>query len=127
MRQLAALRSFARHLDAQGHGTASALAAMRSPKVDRRLPRPLSAASALAVADADSRAGDARAPWILARDAAVLALLYGAGLRISEALGLTAPGRADRPGGCPSPSPARATRRAWSRCCRRCGAQSTTT
>jgi integrase/recombinase XerC len=39
-------------------------------------------------ADADLRAGEAREQWILARDAAVLALLYGSGLRISEALGL---------------------------------------
>jgi integrase/recombinase XerC len=40
------------------------------------------------VTDADVRAGENREPWILARDAAVLALLYGSGLRISEALGL---------------------------------------
>jgi integrase/recombinase XerC len=40
------------------------------------------------MADADMRAGEAREPWVLARDAAVMALLYGSGLRISEALGL---------------------------------------
>jgi len=89
MRQLAALRSFARHLDREGHGMAPAFTAIRSPKAEKRLPRPLSTASALAVTDAESRAGDVREPWVLARDAAVLALLYGAGLRISEALGLT--------------------------------------
>jgi integrase/recombinase XerC len=88
MRQLAALRSFARHLEREGHGTASAFAAIRTPKVDKNLPRPLSAASAVAVTDAETRAGENRKPWILARDAAVLSLLYGAGLRISEALGL---------------------------------------
>jgi integrase/recombinase XerC len=88
MRQLAALRSFARHLEREGHGNASAFAAIRSPKVDKTLPRPLSAAAAVAVTAAETRAGDAREPWILARDAAVLALLYGSGLRISEALGL---------------------------------------
>lgn len=88
MRQLAALRSFARHLEREGHGTASAFAAIRTPKVDKNLPRPLSAASAVAVTDAETRASEARKPWVLARDAAVLALLYGAGLRISEALGL---------------------------------------
>src|ERR671912_1104680 len=88
MRQLAALRSFARHLEREGHGTASAFAAIRSPKVDKTLPPPLSAAAAVAVTAADTRAGEAREPWILARDAAVLSLLYGAGLRISEALGL---------------------------------------
>ncbi|MBZ6075835.1 tyrosine recombinase XerC [Microvirga puerhi] len=88
MRQLAALRSFARHLEREGHGTASAFAAIRSPKVDKNLPRPLSASSAVAVTEADVRAGESRKQWILARDAAVLSLLYGAGLRISEALGL---------------------------------------
>jgi integrase/recombinase XerC len=88
MRQLAALRSFARHLDREGHGTPSAFSAVRSPKVERNLPRPLSAPSALALTDPDLRADETRAPWILARDAAVLALLYGAGLRISEALGI---------------------------------------
>jgi integrase/recombinase XerC len=66
----------------------SALGAIRGPKLAKTLPRPLSPASALAVANADTRAGEAREPWILARDAAVLALLYGAGLRISEALGV---------------------------------------
>jgi len=88
MRQLAALRSFARHLEREGHGTASAFAAVRSPKAPRNLPRPLSAESAVAVTGTELRAGENRKPWILARDAAVLSLLYGAGLRISEALGL---------------------------------------
>lgn len=88
MRQLAALRSFARHLEREGFGTASAFAAIRTPKVDKNLPRPLSASSAVAVTDAETRSGENRKPWILARDAAVLSLLYGAGLRISEALGL---------------------------------------
>jgi integrase/recombinase XerC len=40
------------------------------------------------VSDVDVRAGEEREPWIFARDAAVLALLYGSGLRIAEALGL---------------------------------------
>ena len=88
MRQLAALRSFARYIEREGFGTASAFAAIRTPKIERNLPRPLSAASAVAVTDVETRAGDTRKPWILARDAAVLSLLYGAGLRISEALGL---------------------------------------
>ena len=79
------------------------------------------------IADADLRAGEEREPWVLARDAAVLALLYGSGLRISEALGLTReavprPARAT-----PSRSPARATRPAWCRCCRRCCSSSPTT
>ena len=45
-------------------------------------------ASAKRLADADERAGEDRETWVLARDAAVMALLYGSGLRISEALGL---------------------------------------
>ncbi|CUA89125.1 Site-specific recombinase XerD [Chelatococcus sambhunathii] len=88
MRQLAALRSFARHLERGGLGTASAFVAMRAPKVSKGLPRPLTAEAARAVADADSRAGEEREGWILQRDAAVMTLLYGCGLRISEALGL---------------------------------------
>jgi integrase/recombinase XerC len=88
MRQLAALRSFARHLEREGHGTASAFAAIRTPKVAKNLPRPLSAAAAVAVTNRETRPDDTKKPWILARDAAVLSLLYGAGLRISEALGL---------------------------------------
>ncbi|MBS7697119.1 MULTISPECIES: tyrosine recombinase XerC [unclassified Chelatococcus] len=88
MRQLAALRSFARHLERSGLGNASAFAAVRGPKVKKNLPRPLAVTAAKAVTTIESRAGDDRAEWILARDAAVLALLYGSGLRISEALGL---------------------------------------
>jgi integrase/recombinase XerC len=96
MRQLAALRSFGRHLEREGFGTPSALSAIRTPKIARNLPRPLSAGSAVALTSAELRAGEAREPWILARDAAVLALLYGAGLRISEALGIR---REDAPTG----------------------------
>lgn len=88
MRQLAALRSFARHLERTGAGNASAFAAIRGPKVKKNLPRPLAITAARAVTSIDCRAGDDRAEWILARDAAVLALLYGSGLRISEALGI---------------------------------------
>jgi integrase/recombinase XerC len=52
------------------------------------LPKPLTIADAKRIADTDLRAGEECEPWIVARDAAVLALLYGSGLRISEALGL---------------------------------------
>ncbi|WP_375465034.1 tyrosine recombinase XerC [uncultured Methylobacterium sp.] len=89
MRALAGLRSFAKYLEREGHGTVAALGAVRSPKVERRLPRPLPVAAARALTDAGLRADEDREPWILMRDAAVLALLYGAGLRISEALGLS--------------------------------------
>jgi integrase/recombinase XerC len=100
MRVLAGVRSFARFLERNGKGKVGALAAVRAPKVAKTLPKPLHIAAARQVADADVRAGEDREPWILARDAAVLALLYGSGLRISEALGLTrgavpAPGHGD--------------------------------
>ena len=87
-RALSALRSFARFCDRRGVGRVSAFAALRSPRAGRRLPRPLGVADAKAVTDVESRAGETRDPWILARDAAVLALCYGAGLRISEALSI---------------------------------------
>jgi integrase/recombinase XerC len=89
MRQLAGARSFARYLERNGKGKVGALAAVRAPKVPKTLPKPLTAASAKRLTDTDLRAGEEREPWVLARDAAVLALLYGSGLRISEALGLT--------------------------------------
>lgn len=88
MRALAGLRSFGKFLEREGKGKLGALATVKAPKVGRTLPKPLAVSAARSVADADSRAGEDRAPWILARDAAVLALLYGSGLRISEALGL---------------------------------------
>jgi integrase/recombinase XerC len=89
MRQLAGARSFARFLERNGKGKVGALAAVRTPKLARSLPKPLTASSARAVTDADMRAGEAREQWVLARDAAVLALLYGCGLRLSEALSLS--------------------------------------
>jgi integrase/recombinase XerC len=89
MRTLAGARSFARFLARNGKGTVAALAAVRAPKLARTLPKPLAVADARSMTDADMRAGEARPPWVLARDAAVLALLYGSGLRISEALGLS--------------------------------------
>lgn len=88
MRQLAGLRSFARYLEREGHGHASAFKAVKGPRVKKGLPRPLNPADARATSSTAVRAGEAREPWILARDAAVFALLYGAGLRISEALSL---------------------------------------
>ncbi|CAM5762307.1 tyrosine recombinase XerC [Bosea minatitlanensis] len=88
MRQLAALRSFARFGERNGKLGAAAFAATRGPRLGKSLPRPLEPASARAVTQAGTRAGEEREPWILARDAAVLGLLYGSGLRISEALSL---------------------------------------
>jgi integrase/recombinase XerC len=88
MRMLAGARSFARFLERNGKGKVGALAAVRTPKLAKTLPKPLSITTAKRVTEAELRAGEERASWVLARDAAVLALLYGCGLRISEALGL---------------------------------------
>jgi integrase/recombinase XerC len=100
MRALAGVRSFARFLERNGKGRLAALAAVRAPKIPRSLPKPLAVGPAKRVTDVELRAGEEREPWILARDAAVLALLYGSGLRIAEALSLKradapAPGTAD--------------------------------
>ena len=88
MRALAGLRSFGRFLEQEGKGKVGALSAIRAPKIGKSLPKPIQMAAAKRFADADERAGEDRDPWIWARDAAVMALLYGSGLRISEALGL---------------------------------------
>jgi integrase/recombinase XerC len=88
MRTLAGARSFARFLECSGAGAIGALEAVRAPKIAKSLPKPLPVARAKRICDPALRAGEEREPWILARDAAVLALLYGSGLRISEALGL---------------------------------------
>jgi integrase/recombinase XerC len=90
MRGLAGARSFTRFLERQGLGKTAALSAVRAPKLPKTLPKPLPVSAAKQLTDVDTRAGEEREPWIFARDAAVMALLYGSGLRISEALGLTA-------------------------------------
>src|SRR5271170_228428 len=95
-RALSALKSLARHIARESGRTAAALGAVRAPKAAQRLPRPLSAPDAKAMTTTALREGEARDPWVLARDAAVLALCYGAGLRISEALSIR---RADAPVG----------------------------
>jgi integrase/recombinase XerC len=97
-RGLAGIRSLIRHLERDGHGTSAAASAVRAPKVSRRLPRPVEADLARRVVDAGEQL--AEEPWVAARDAAVLALLYGSGLRISEALGLKR-GEAPSPAGGP--------------------------
>jgi len=88
MRALAGLRSFARFLEREGKGKVGALSAIRAPKIGKSLPKPIAVGAAKELTESDLRAGENRDPWIWARDAAVMALLYGSGLRISEALGL---------------------------------------
>jgi integrase/recombinase XerC len=88
LRQLSGLRSFGRYLERNGLGEAANFNTVRSPKLARSLPKPLNSRAACELVAVEARAGEARPPWILARDAAVLGLLYGAGLRISEALAI---------------------------------------
>src|SRR5215469_15522531 len=88
MRALAGLRSFGRFLEREGKGKVGALSAIRAPKIAKSLPKPIQMNAAKRLTDADERAGETRETWILMRDAAVMALLYGSGLRISEALSL---------------------------------------
>jgi integrase/recombinase XerC len=87
-RGLAGARSFARFLERNGKGKVGALAAVRAPKLARSLPKPLAIKDARRMTETEVRDGETREPWILARDAAVLSLLYGSGLRIAEALSL---------------------------------------
>ena len=89
MRQLAAIRSFLRFLEQEGRVDASALALIRGPKLSKSLPKPISAPNAKHMIAFETRMDGHQDTWILARDAAVLSLLYGCGLRISEALSLT--------------------------------------
>ena len=86
-RSLSAIRGFFRFLDRRGLCVNAAIAVLRTPKLPKSLPRALSIEEAGdLVADIDQLSDE---PWIGARDTAVVLLLYGAGLRIGEALGLT--------------------------------------
>jgi integrase/recombinase XerC len=81
-RELSALRGFLEFV-----GGAGAAPRVRGPRVKKGVPRPISPDEAVALAE---DAGDAASqPWTAARDVAVLLLLYGAGLRVGEAMALT--------------------------------------
>lgn len=85
-RTMSALRTFIRWLDATGVSNNRAIMRVSMPKLPHAVPKPLTIDKATAVVSA---VGEADEAWIGARDTAVLLLLYGSGLRISEALGLT--------------------------------------
>ena len=86
-RALASLRAFFRHLGDEALCINDALGLIRTPRVPQKLPRPLSVESAQELIDAAGQGDDE--PWIVARDEALFTLVYGAGLRIGEALGVT--------------------------------------
>ena len=86
-RQLSAIRSFFRHAERSGEFKCAAITAVRAPKIAHSVPRPLTEEQSTRVVT-ENVLEQAEA-WINARDQAVLCLLYGCGLRISEALGLS--------------------------------------
>lgn len=85
-RQLSSIRSFFRYLERGGRLTNPALSALSAPKRPRAVPKPLTPEAARRVVEEPEN--PEIPPWIEARDRAVLTLLYGCGLRISEALSL---------------------------------------
>ncbi|HZJ12418.1 MAG TPA: tyrosine recombinase XerC [Methyloceanibacter sp.] len=87
-RTLSALRMFYKFLERRGYGKNDAIRAVSLPKLPHSVPKPLTAPKATALVDSADIASPDAPEWILARDTAVLALLYGSGLRISEAVSL---------------------------------------
>jgi Site-specific recombinase XerD len=86
-RVLSALKSFFGFLEREGVVTSEALTTVRTPKIPKSLPKALTVEEARRTI-ATTEEMEER-PWIAARDMAVLALCYGSGLRISEALAVT--------------------------------------
>jgi integrase/recombinase XerC len=87
-RTLSALRMFYKFLERRGYGKNDAIRAVALPKLPHSVPKPLTAPKATALVDGADIAAADQPEWIVVRDTAVLALLYGSGLRISEALSL---------------------------------------
>lgn len=86
-RRLSAVKSFTRWLAEREAFDPTAILATRAPRFRRPLPRPLREDAARDLIETVGR--QRGTPWIAARDVAVLTILYGCGLRISEGLGLT--------------------------------------
>lgn len=119
-RKISAFSSFYRYLVKQGHVPKSPMATIRPPKIRRKLPRVLTAAEAERLMAAPEGVG-----VVAARDRAVLELLYGAGLRVSELVGIDLPhldleerqvrvlGKGNKERVCPFGAHAEAALRAW--------------
>jgi integrase/recombinase XerC len=89
-RAASSLRAFFKFLDRRLDSANARAMMFETPKRPHRLPRPLPESLApKAIEIASESEGEDVPEWVLARDAAILSLLYGAGLRLSEALGLT--------------------------------------
>ncbi|MFK7879721.1 tyrosine recombinase XerC [Roseobacter sp.] len=86
-RKLSAVKAFYRWLAEREGFEPTAVLSIRAPKFQKKLPRPLAEDAARSLIDAIEFQSDK--PWVAARDVAVVTLLWGCGLRISEALGLT--------------------------------------
>ena len=86
-REMSGVRAFLKYASEQ-QGVAAQLPRTRAPKRPRTLPRPAAPDDAMNLAE--NAADAASEPWIGARDLAILLLLYGAGLRVAEAMSLTA-------------------------------------
>lgn len=86
-RTLSAVKSFYRWLAEREGFEPTAVLSTRSPKFTKKLPRPLAEDAATKMLETVEL--QSNTPWIAARDQAVVTLLYGCGLRISEALSLT--------------------------------------
>ena len=86
-RSLSGIKSLFKFLEVQKLATNSAINLLKSPKIAKTYPRPLNTKSAKTVVANKLSLDDE--PWVAARNSAVLTLLYGCGLRISEALALT--------------------------------------
>ncbi len=85
-RAVSSIRAFYKFMERTGIAENPRLKTLRTPKIPHGVPRPLNVRDARALI---AETGDtAKQPWVAARNAALLTLLYGCGLRISEALGL---------------------------------------
>ncbi|MCV6601583.1 MAG: tyrosine recombinase XerC [Cohaesibacter sp.] len=86
-RTMAGIRSFVRHLESRNMASSAPFAAIHTPKYAKTLPKPLAVEKAVKIIQPEQSLQEEA--WVIARDSAILSLLYGCGLRISEALRIT--------------------------------------